>query len=164
MNLLAVAVGVIAGREAGAARRTAGDGSGACADVAVAATVALALVVLGIAMVAPAGAGLPRLAVLLVVAPLTEEAIFRAGLQEALMRHTRATARTTTLATALAFGLAHALWRGDAAAFAVALPALAIGAVYARGRRLRHCVALHALMNAVWLAATTASFVPALGT
>jgi hypothetical protein len=43
--------------------------------------------------------------------------------------------------------------RGDAAAFAVALPALAIGLVYSRWRQLRWCVALHAAMNAAWLAA-----------
>ena len=54
--------------------------------------------------------------------------------------------------TALAFGLAHVALRGDAAAFAVALPALAIGAVYERGRSLGVCVVLHAAMNALWLA------------
>jgi hypothetical protein len=31
------------------------------------------------------------------------------------------------------------------------LPALLIGFVYAHTGRLRHCIALHAAMNAIWL-------------
>lgn len=90
--------------------------------------------------------------VLLLAAPLLEEAVFRAGLHEALLRHGGAAWLANGL-TALAFGAAHVAARGDAAALAVVAPALAIGWVYSRWRRLRWCVALHAAMNAAWLAA-----------
>jgi membrane protease YdiL (CAAX protease family) len=99
-----------------------------------------------------AGADLQRVGVLLFLAPLAEEAVFRAGLQEALLRRWDAPVVCNAV-TALAFGLAHVIARGDAFAFAVAVPALLIGAVYGRWRQLRWCVALHAGMNAVWLAA-----------
>ena len=99
---------------------------------------------------AHAGAGMQRVWVLLVLAPLIEEAVFRAGLQEALLRRWNAPLWANVF-TALAFGLAHAAVRGDAAGFAVAVPALLIGAVYGRWRQLRLCVALHAAMNALWL-------------
>lgn len=92
-----------------------------------------------------------RLAMVLVLAPLLEETVFRAGLQEALLRHWSRTPWLANAASAAAFGLAHALVRADAAAFAVALPALLIGAVYQRTGRLRQCVVLHAAMNAAWL-------------
>lgn len=92
--------------------------------------------------------------VLLFAAPLLEEAVFRAGLHEALLRHGRGLLLANAL-TALLFGAAHVAVRGDAGAFAVALPALAIGLVYERTRRLRWCVLLHAAMNAVWLAVAT---------
>jgi membrane protease YdiL (CAAX protease family) len=95
--------------------------------------------------------GLNRVWVLLVLAPVLEEAVFRAGLQDALLRRWNAPLAANVV-TALAFGLVHAAVRGDAAGFAVAAPALLIGAVYARWRQLRLCVALHAVMNALWLA------------
>ncbi len=98
--------------------------------------------------------GAPHAWLLLAVAPLLEEAAFRAGLHEALLRHAGGR-RFANLATAFAFGAAHVGVRGDPWAFAVAVPALAIGLVYERRRRLRDCVALHAAMNAFWLAATT---------
>jgi membrane protease YdiL (CAAX protease family) len=98
-----------------------------------------------------AGADLQRVGVLLFLAPLAEEAVFRAGLQEALLRRWDAPVVCNAV-TALAFGLAHVVARGDASAFAAAIPALLIGAVYGRRRQLRWCVALHAGMNAAWLA------------
>ena len=99
-----------------------------------------------------AGTPAPRLLVLLLLGPLLEEAIFRAGLHEALLRRWAGLpALWANLVTAIAFGLAHMLVRGELAAGAVVLPALAIGLVYQRGRRLRHCIALHAAMNAAWL-------------
>ena len=110
----------------------------------------LLLVGVGVAA-AHAGAGMQRVWVLLVLAPLIEEAVFRAGLQEALLRRWNAPLWANVF-TALAFGLAHAAVRGDAAGFAVAVPALLIGAVYGRWRQLRLCVALHAAINALWLA------------
>ena len=113
--------------------------------------VALRLLLVGVGgAAAHAGAGMQRVWVLLVLAPLIEEAVFRAGLQEALLRRWNAPLWANVF-TALAFGLAHAAVRGDAAGFAVAVPALLIGAVYGRWRQLRLCVALHAAMNALWL-------------
>lgn len=90
--------------------------------------------------------------VLLLAAPVLEEAVFRAGLHEALLQH-GAAAWAANMLTAAVFALAHMVLRQDAAAWVVMLPALAIGAVYIRWRRLRWCMALHAAMNAVWLLA-----------
>lgn len=100
---------------------------------------------------AAAGVEAPRLLVLLVVAPLVEETVFRLGLQDALMRRA-VSPWHANLATALAFAAAHVVVRGTLGAAAVVLPALLLGAVYARTRRLAPCVALHAAMNAAWLA------------
>ena len=92
----------------------------------------------------------PRIALLLVIAPLVEESLFRAGLHEWLLRR-RTVPWAANLVTALAFGAVHALVRADAAALFVVGPALIIGQVYGMRRRLRDCVALHAAMNAMWL-------------
>jgi membrane protease YdiL (CAAX protease family) len=92
----------------------------------------------------------PRLLTLLLIAPVAEEIAFRVGLQEQLLRRLRAPAVANAL-TAFAFGLVHVLAQARVAAFAVALPALAIGAVYQRRRRLGECVALHASLNAIWI-------------
>nr|WP_229429729.1 JDVT-CTERM system glutamic-type intramembrane protease [Massilia sp. ZL223] len=105
---------------------------------------------------AAAGQDVQHLAVLLVLSPLLEETVFRAGVQEVLRRRWPAAPRLAIAGTALAFGAAHALVRADAAAFAVALPALLIGAVYQRTGRLRYCIALHAAMNAAWMGYTAA--------
>lgn len=110
----------------------------------------VALALLGVG-VASAGAGVQRWWVLVLLVPLAEEAVFRAGLQEALLRR-GSTPLAGNVLTALAFGLAHVAVWGDVAAFAVTAPALLIGSVYGRWRRLRFCVALHAAMNALWLA------------
>ena len=91
-----------------------------------------------------------RMAVLLVVSPLLEEAVFRAGLQEWLLRR-GASLRKANVSTALAFGALHAIVRLQWGAFAVALPALLIGHVYGRWRLLRWCVLIHAAMNGAWL-------------
>lgn len=92
-----------------------------------------------------------RLLALLVFAPLVEEAVFRAGLQEFLLRRELG-GRLANGITAVAFALGHLAVRAQAGALAVVVPALLIGAVYGRRRRLRHCVALHAALNALWLA------------
>ncbi len=92
---------------------------------------------------------------LLVVAPVLEETVFRAGLQEELLRSARlraaAGAVSANVFTAFAFASVHlALQPGLLAALTV-LPALFIGAVYQRQRRLVPCIAMHALFNALWL-------------
>lgn len=106
-----------------------------------------------------AGVAPLRVATLLLLAPLAEETVLRAGVHDALLRRAVAPV-TANLACALLFGLAHAWLRGQAAALAVVLPALAIGAVYTRTRRLRDAVLLHAAFNAVWLVAATADLLP----
>jgi membrane protease YdiL (CAAX protease family) len=102
--------------------------------------------------------GLPPLRVftLLLFAPLTEEIVFRAGLHEALLRRGWA-ALQANLATALAFGAVHMAVQFDPGAWAVALPALLMGALYQRTRRVWPCVVLHAVMNAAWLGRGLAS-------
>lgn len=112
----------------------------------------LVLTAAGALFAASQGIQAPQLLVLLVLAPLLEEAVFRAGLHEALLRRWAGhPALWANLATAAAFALAHAAVRADALAWAVALPAVLIGLLYQRQRRLRTCVALHAAMNAAWL-------------
>lgn len=95
-------------------------------------------------------AGQAHIATLLVLAPLAEEIVFRAGLQEALLRRHR-TARYANASTALAFAAAHVAMRPGLWAGLTLLPALLIGAVYERHRGLGRCVALHAALNAAWL-------------
>ena len=94
-----------------------------------------------------------RALVLLVMAPVAEELVFRAGLHDGLLRISVAP-WLANLLTALAFGAAHMLLLGinSQTAF-VWLPALLIGAAYNRWRRLRICIALHMAMNALWIAA-----------
>lgn len=87
----------------------------------------------------------------LIGAPIVEEIIFRLGLQSELM--SRLGPRLAGLAnalTALVFSLAHGLSQSSPWAWMTLLPALAIGCVYARSRRLAPCVALHATCNAIW--------------
>lgn len=97
----------------------------------------------------------PPWAVLLVIAPLLEETVLRAGLQEALLRRLAlrgaAGATAANLGCALAFAAAHLLQRPSALAALTLLPALWLGWVYQQQRRVAPCIALHALMNAAWL-------------
>ena len=118
---------------------------------------ALAVCGIAVALIAvaafDAGIDMLRVAMLLVVAPLTEETLLRAGLHDALLR-SGAAPGNAVLMSAGVFAATHALVRDDMSAFAVVLPALVIGALYQRKRRLRYCVLLHAVMNALWLAAS----------
>jgi membrane protease YdiL (CAAX protease family) len=93
-------------------------------------------------------------AVLLFAAPLAEEAFFRAGLQEWLLRH-RFSPWGANLLTAVSFTLAHCIARGtEPVTLAVLVPALALGWIYGRSRSLRLCIALHMLMNVIWISAS----------
>lgn len=117
----------------------------------VAATAAVALM---------AGAGLARhpwwtCLLLLVVAPVLEEVVFRAGLQDWLLRR-RIQARASTVVTAMAFALMHGLTRSWLLATWVFVPALVLGALYAHKRSLAPVVVLHSAMNLVWLWAAPA--------
>lgn len=95
------------------------------------------------------------LLLVVVVAPVLEEIVFRAGLQEELLRHAHPRAALGSLSanvlTALAFAAAHMALHPGLLAGLTVLPALLIGAVYQRQRRLAPCIALHALFNAIWL-------------
>ena len=90
-------------------------------------------------------------AVLLLFAPLAEESAFRAGMQEWMLRR-GIHQWTASLATAVAFCALHCSSRGiSLLSVAVIFPGLFVGWVYARHRCLRLCVALHMLMNILWL-------------
>ncbi|HSV69840.1 MAG TPA: JDVT-CTERM system glutamic-type intramembrane protease [Methylibium sp.] len=92
------------------------------------------------------------LATTLAVAPLLEEIVFRLGLHDALLKRWGPGWRANA-AVALAFGVAHALLRSPGLGLGVLLPALVIGGVYERWRRLWPCVLLHAAFNGIWLLA-----------
>lgn len=110
---------------------------------------------LGGALALAAG-GRSTLVTLLILAPLVEEIVFRAGLQEALLRRAvrPGAAWIANALTALAFAGAHLALRPGVAAALTVLPALACGRLYEQRRRVAPCVALHSLFNAVWLLAT----------
>lgn len=91
-----------------------------------------------------------RIAVIVVLSPLLEESVFRAGLQEWLLRRGMGS-RPANVFTALAFGALHALMRPQWLSLAVAVPALLIGGLYDRWRLVRWCVVCHATMNIAWL-------------
>lgn len=107
----------------------------------------------------------------LLVAPWTEQVLFRAGLQRALRRHCGAGMAIGLTATA--FGLSHlavaaVVMPAPGAAVlllaaATALPALAIGWVFERSGRLLPCMALHATMNLVMWQAMWQVMWPAAG-
>jgi len=97
---------------------------------------------------------LPTLLSLLLLAPLAEEALFRGGLQELLLRRGWAAA-PANLASTAAFGLAHGVARSWALGLAVCAPSLALGWLYARRRRLMPCIAAHAAFNACWIGLTS---------
>jgi membrane protease YdiL (CAAX protease family) len=94
---------------------------------------------------------------LLVLAPLLEEWIVRAGVQEWLMRRTAPlsspffSACLQVLPPALFFSALH--WRAGAqVAVQVFLPGLAFGLLYRAARDWRACALAHALSNAAALA------------
>ena len=120
----------------------------------------LALVVAACAVAALAG---PAPVVwLLLAAPVMEEIVFRVGLQEALLRRwgerSAAAALAVNVVAALAFAAAHLARHADAQAALTFLPALLIGALYQRQRRVMPCIALHALCNGLWLLAAGSLF------
>jgi membrane protease YdiL (CAAX protease family) len=106
----------------------------------------LAAACASIAMGAPAW----RAFVLVLIAPAAEEAVFRSGLHEALLRRA-VNPWLANACVAAAFAVAHLATRPWPAAAALMLPALAIGWVYQRTRRVTLCIALHAAMNALWM-------------
>jgi membrane protease YdiL (CAAX protease family) len=92
--------------------------------------------------------------VLLLLAPLTEEIVFRTGLQEALLQ--RCSPAISNLFTAAAFAATHMLVQHTWSSWIIVLPALLTGMVYMRTRHANilpwSCILLHAGMNGIWLA------------
>jgi membrane protease YdiL (CAAX protease family) len=96
----------------------------------------------GPALLSPDPAAVLRL---LVLAPLLEEWVVRAGLHAWLLPRTNGTA--AVLATATAFSALH-LGAGPLAAALVFGPGLAFGMAYQRWRDWRLCALLHGACNA----------------
>jgi membrane protease YdiL (CAAX protease family) len=118
---------------------------------------AAALPVLAVAALLPA-----PLWTFLLFAPICEELVFRAGLQESLLRRLEGPRTTCALIanvlTSVAFAAAHALLRPGWLACMTVLPSLLLGRVYQQHRRLDLCVGLHALFNVIWLLWADVSF------
>ena len=87
---------------------------------------------------------------LLLIAPVLEECVVRAGVQEWLMRRLPAAPLYPVMASVAVFCLMH-LGAGWQQALAVMAPGLALALLYQRTRRWRWCVLLHAGMNAAAL-------------
>jgi membrane protease YdiL (CAAX protease family) len=79
---------------------------------------------------------------LLLLSPLLEECVFRAGLQEWLMRRGAAAVPLSTIA----FALLH-LGSGWPHALVVAAPGLALALLYRRTRNWGWCALAHSAMN-----------------
>lgn len=99
--------------------------------------------------------------VLLLLAPLLEETVFRRGLHSwALQRRGRAVSRwwawpsQVNWFVALLFAAAHLLRLPPLLALAVVVPALVVGQVYERTGRLWPCVLAHAAFNLCWIGVT----------
>lgn len=96
--------------------------------------------------------------VLLLLAPVLEETVFRRGVHAWALRRWGLGAQRgwawpsrVNLLVALLFAAAHLLRLPPLLALAVVLPALAIGKVYEMTGRLWPCVAAHAAFNLCWL-------------
>ena len=88
-----------------------------------------------------------QLLLLLVLSPVLEEIVVRAGVQEWLMRRAPQSRVWPVLASALVFGLLH-LRSGWPHALAVTVPGLALALLYQRTRDWRWCACAHSAMNA----------------
>jgi len=105
--------------------------------------------------VAPHWPGLRVALVMLVAAPVLEEIVFRAGVQDGLVRWVSdrpvAGLSRANLLTAVVFALLH-LWRHPPLwALATAMPSLIFGFFYERHRHLAAPIGLHSVYNATYL-------------
>lgn len=91
----------------------------------------------------------PWIPVMFALSAALEEVIFRAGLQEAMLRAAWPLPLCNVI-TALGFALAHGLTRSWLLAAAVLPTALLIGSLYGRQRRVWPCVMTHASLNLAW--------------
>jgi len=112
----------------------------------------MALVVAIRVMLLPAAPPLHAALSLLVLAPMLEEIVFRGGVQEWLMSRL-GDSRVVMAAplTATLFAAAHVVARPTLGSVLTVLPALAIGVIYQRCRRLAPCIAAHVVFNGIWL-------------
>ncbi|WP_371869100.1 JDVT-CTERM system glutamic-type intramembrane protease MrtJ [Duganella margarita] len=88
-----------------------------------------------------------QLLLLLVLSPVLEEVVVRAGLQEWLMRRAPQAVAPPVLVSAATFGLLH-LRSGWLHALAVIVPGLALALLYQRTRSWCWCAVAHSAMNA----------------
>jgi membrane protease YdiL (CAAX protease family) len=88
-----------------------------------------------------------QLLLLLVLSPVLEEVVVRAGLQEWLMRRAPQAVAPPVLASAATFGLLH-LRAGWLHALAVIVPGLVLALLYQRTRSWCWCAVAHSAMNA----------------
>jgi membrane protease YdiL (CAAX protease family) len=88
-----------------------------------------------------------QLLLLLVLSPVVEEVVVRAGLQEWLMRRAPQAVTPPVLVSAATFGLLH-LRAGWLHALAVVVPGLALALLYQRTRSWCWCAVAHSAMNA----------------
>ncbi len=95
-------------------------------------------------IISPSG---QQLLLLLVLSPVLEEVVVRAGVQEWLMRRAPQARGWPALASALVFGLLH-VRAGWPHALAVTVPGLALALLYQRTRDWRWCACAHSAMNA----------------
>ena len=85
---------------------------------------------------------------LLVLSPLLEECVIRAGLQEWLIRSSSPARAGPVLVSTAVFGLLH-LGSGWQAAVTVLLPGLALALLYQRTRSWWWCALMHSVFNAI---------------
>jgi len=104
---------------------------------------------MALAAISAATIATPAVVWFLLGAPITEELVFRAGIQDALARWVRPS--LAVFAGSLLFAAAHAVTAHGALAALTFFPSLVLGTAYAFSGRLRIAVALHAFFNAVWL-------------
>ncbi len=131
------------------------NGSGRVVFLAKARAATALFVALGVAAILAFVPWVPtRVVLLLAIAPVVEEIVFRAGLHEWLLRAwvtKGALAPIANALTALAFAGFHFAAHADLLAALTVVPALVIGVVYQRHRQLLPCIALHAFFNGLWL-------------
>jgi membrane protease YdiL (CAAX protease family) len=88
-------------------------------------------------------------AIYLVAAPVTEEIVFRGGVQEALLNKFSASLpkETANIITSVLFALLHLVFRRELAALLVFFPSFALGWHYRMHRNLKVVIFIHFFYN-----------------
>ncbi len=87
---------------------------------------------------------------LLVWGPIAEELVFRAGLQNWLMRHFNRPLIANGV-TSFLFALGHYVVAGELLMWLTLLPSLVLGWAYAKTRSVGFVICLHAVLNMIFL-------------